>query len=81
MWKLKRARDAQKWREGKGAEAENEALVDYTNKMMNTELEADDMADPLNIQRKAHDKTIHELREGLTKAVGSRREEALPLAI
>lgn len=31
--------------------------------------------------RKAHDLTLHELKEGLTKAVSDRKADALPIAI
>ena len=39
------------------------------------------MADPVAHQMNAHDKSLHELREELTKAVTERKAKALPLAI
>ena len=40
-----------------------------------------DNFDPINYYRKAHDKTLLQLKEGLTKAVGNQKAHALPIAI
>lgn len=73
-------RDHEFWSGPEDDEPRREQLARY-NKRVRSEIREDDNYDPVNHMRKAHDMTLHELREGLTKAVTGRKEEALPLAI
>ena len=53
----------------------------YNNMQYRDPLDTNDSFDPISYQRKAHDTSLLELREHLTKAVSERKAEALPIAI
>ena len=58
-----------------------ETLKKYNDRMLHDGISPDDNSDPINYQRHAHDLSLIELKEGLTKAVTDRKAQALPLAI
>ena len=58
-----------------------ETLKDYNKKLLDDPIDPEDNCDPVNLRAEAHNATLFDLREGLTKAVGQRKEQALPLAI
>jgi hypothetical protein len=58
-----------------------DALVRFNNRMLNDGIDPHDNNDPINYLRYAHDASLMDLKEGLTKAVGERKANALPLAI
>ena len=58
-----------------------DAIKRYNDRMLNDGIDPNDNNDPINYQRKAHDASLIDLKEGLTKAVGERKAHALPLAI
>lgn len=49
--------------------------------MLRGPIDPEDKNDPINLYREAHNKTLFELKEELTKAVTDRKAQALPLAI
>lgn len=53
----------------------------YLDRQYENGIPEDDNYDPLNWYRQAHDKTLLEMKESLTKAVGDKKEHALPIAI
>lgn len=48
---------------------------------MRDPIDRENNADPINAEADAHNTTLFDLKEELTKAVGVRKEQALPLAI
>ena len=44
-------------------------LLRYNKRMVHDGIDLDDTYDPYNYYREAHDSTLLELREGLTKAI------------
>jgi len=49
--------------------------------MLHEPLSPDDNYDPENWDRHAHNQSLLELKEGLTKAVNDKKAQALPIAI
>ena len=58
-----------------------DALTRYNARMLDEDIDPNDNYDPVNYKRHAHDASLLDLKEGLTKAVGERKAHALPLAI
>ena len=58
-----------------------EAIDEYNRQLTREGVDPNDNFDPVNYERKAHDMSLLELREGLTKAVSDRKADALPIAI
>ena len=67
--------------EKKNLDEEYEAIRAYNQRMTQSDIDPNDNYDPINYERKAHDTSLLELRENLTKAVSERKAEALPIAI
>jgi len=65
----------------KNLDEEYEAIRAYNRRMTQSDIDPNDNYDPINYERKAHDTSLLELRENLTKAVSERKAEALPIAI
>ena len=66
---------------GKQPWEKEKKLHAYLDRMLYDGIPAKDNVDPINYHRQAHDTSIMELKDQLTKAVGEKREEALPIAI
>ena len=60
---------------------DQDVLRRYTRRMVHDGPHPDDSYDPYNYYREAHDSTLLELREGLTKAITEKKAQALPIAI
>ena len=58
-----------------------QAIDKYNRQLTREGVDPNDNFDPVNYERKAHDMSLLELREGLTKAVSDRKADALPIAI
>lgn len=56
-------------------------LESYSKRILEDPIDPADTYDPINAQAEAHNMSLLDLKEGLTKAVGERKEQALPLAI
>ena len=56
-------------------------LEAYKRKLLRDPLDPTDNYDPLNYRRHAHDLSLLDIRQHLTKAVTERKASALPLAI
>ena len=67
--------------EARDLDEELDAIETYNNRMTQRGIDPSDNYDPINYERKAHDASLLELRENLTKAVSERKAEALPIAI
>jgi hypothetical protein len=67
--------------DGDGDMVDMDAIMRYNERMLNEGIDPHDNYDPINYVRHAHDASLHDLKEGLTKAVGDRKAHALPLAI
>ena len=60
---------------------EQDVLRRYVKRMVHDGPHPEDTYDPYNYYKEAHDHTLLELREGLTKAITEKKAQALPIAI
>ena len=70
------------WEEGvKDDVIQMDELSRYNKRLLHEGVRPGDNYDPENLVREAHNMSLLELKEGLTKAVNDKKAQALPIAI